>query len=203
MRRATAAGACKKGNTDYLTRRRQFLLPASPIFATVNYMLGTVMKQQNIFVLVITVFLLAGAAGCGMITPVGKIVPRGDRFEIGASKTYRVETNDLTASFETNRTGNTLRLEGSIRFADRIRNSFRTLEYFSMWIYFTGDTGEVLSAPRIWTSGRNQTMTDPQVQTQVEIPTGARALAFGYDGRAMESSKDMMISVDFRRLPLE
>ncbi len=161
------------------------------------------MKQQHIFVSVITVFLLAGAAGCGMLTPVGKSVPRADRFEIGASKTYRVETNDLTASFETNRAGNTLRLKGTIRFADRIRNSFRTLESFSMWIYFTGENGEVLSAPRIWTADRNRTMTDPQVQTQVEIPTGARALAFGYDGRAMEASEDIFISVDFRRLPLE
>ncbi len=106
----------------------------------------------------------------------------------GGTKGDYFETEDVTVDYEFTRTGDNLRLGGEISYSSALRNSFSSVPDFFIRVFFTDAQGTVLGYRGIMASGYGYTSDHMRFHELVVLPPGTAFMAFGYSGRAVDSS---------------
>jgi hypothetical protein len=146
-------------------------------------------KYIDIYRFLIVLLLIAYLAGCkaSLLSPVGETVAEDQRYPLAGSDRIEFITNDLTATFELDISDENVHLRGTVALADRLTYNFHTLEHFSFRVYFLGAEGKVLGVKRIISAPYRKAMQVFHCDIHPALPKGTIAMAFGYDGRAMDT----------------
>ena len=115
----------------------------------------------------------------------------------GGLKGDYFETEDVTIDYEYTRTGDSLRLGGEIGYSRALQNSFTSVPDFYIRVFFADAQGTVLAYRGIIASGYGYTSDRMRFHELVTLPPGTAFMAFGYSGRAIDSSVDNRVDKSF------
>jgi hypothetical protein len=122
------------------------------------------------------------------------------------------QTRDLTIDYEYQEAAKNLQVSGTIKLADYIPKGFSTLDYLRIYIHFLTPSGMVLETKNLQYFGYLRWLDylgKMSFSSQFDLPEGAMAFAFSYNGRASQGGGSPMgnnggsgqISWDFWKVP--
>jgi hypothetical protein len=148
-----------------------------PLFSACGRLLGCMLVTVLMF-------------GCQSLSfdPKGHTVPESRWIKPPTAGEYSgTWTNDdLTLNYRFVRNQSQLRISGSIRFADRITNSFHTIQYFHLDAIPVDAEGKVLDMIGLTSAAAINTIFDHSLDfnTILTLPSNTEAIVFSYRGRA-------------------
>ncbi len=111
------------------------------------------------------------------------------------------ETRDVLLKYQFKEAGGRVALSGEVRIADHLRNSFAVLEYFSLTLFFIDADGRVIDSQRFALGPSRKDVWEMSFKKSVDAPESAKAIAFGYSGKA--TSFNIWDFRSFSRTPFE
>ena len=146
------------------------------------------------------------------LTYEGQEVAEEDRIEIktGGPNEGAMRTNDLTFDYAYERNGDDFTLSGTISWANHLLYNFKTMEHFSLMLYFVDGSGKIIEEKNIVRSGHYVEIENLSFEKQFSLPAGAVAMVFGYSGKAVdggsassEGGRGEQIDWDFWKSPVQ
>ena len=122
------------------------------------------------------------------LTYEGHEVAKEDRIEIkeGGPNKGAMRTYDLILDYVYEQKKDGFTLSGKISWSRHIEYNFRTLEHFSLKVYFVDSFGKIIEGKDIVRSGHNVEIENLSFEKHLTLPAGAVAMVFSYSGRATE-----------------
>jgi len=118
------------------------------------------------------------------------------------------EGRDLWVSFDWVRSGNALKLSGTVGFFKPVADGFAALSRFTLRVHFLDTDGRVISTSGVATAAYRKPITPLTFERNLTVPPETNAMAFSYSGRAIEGggegspgSRDGGISWEFWQVP--
>jgi hypothetical protein len=140
------------------------------------------------------IFLSASLLACEsrFYTYRGAVADQEERVVIAAGGPHPGiwRTIDLTLSFQYTKEADRLDLAGEIELDESFRYNFITLEHFSMRVNFLDLDGRVLESVSVFNSGYRQRLETFYFNRRLDLPDGATAMTFSYNGRVRESGQN-------------
>lgn len=112
------------------------------------------------------------------------------------------ETRDLRVDYRFSRSGNQLRISGTLKLADSVRYNASRLVDFYMGLIFVGGQGRVLQMRGLATSGYPGLDEPMHFNASLAIPADAASMAFTYRGEAAESGEESGSVFSFWEYPI-
>jgi len=152
------------------------------------------LKKNRIHIGISLLCVLFAAAFQGACSVTGKTLKPDRLFELkqGESHQGKLETKDLTFTYQYNRKGDSMSLTGDIEFIHR------RVRQFKMEIHFVDAQGMVLNSVPVPISKGSLKGTNSSVQIDQQVPPDTRSIAFSYSGE-IRNIDDRSIS--FWRVP--
>ncbi|HQN18090.1 MAG TPA: hypothetical protein PKV86_03080 [Syntrophobacteraceae bacterium] len=155
------------------------------------------------------ILLMVLVFGCNSISvsPIGHTVPEVKWIALPQSGEYSgTWTNeDLSLPYKFLRNQSQLTISGSVRFADRITNSFKTIQYFHLDALPVDSQGKVLDMVALTTEGNVILEFNRSVafSKDLTLPPNTASIVFSYRGRAYGgNSADGGGTIDFWEYPV-
>jgi hypothetical protein len=152
--------------------------------------------------------VMAFMFGCQSLSfdPKGHTVPESKWIALPQAGEYSgTWTNDdLTLDYKLSRNQSQLRISGSIRFADRITNSFFIVQYFHLDAIPVDARGKVLDMIGLTTTSGMNIIFDHSLDfsSVLSLPPNTEAIVFSYRGKALEGDGGDGDIMDFWEYPL-
>ncbi len=147
------------------------------------------LRKRRVVQWIVVAFGAAVLMGCQTLgSPVGRTL--ADEAGIALQETGvrpgTWSTRDLTVTYDSKISGNTLDLAGRVFFAGPIRNNFTYLDYFQLAVIFADDSGRILEMHGLVSAARSGFDYPLAFQRTFVLPQGAGYFGFSYTGRAIE-----------------
>lgn len=110
------------------------------------------------------------------------------------------KNDDLSVSYQCQRTQNALRISGFVELGNGIANNFSTMEYFRLQLHLLDAYGKILDTRLLADSGHLVNIGKWHFKRNIPLPSDAEAIVFGYEGRAVVPGHDLT-TWDFRLTP--
>jgi len=142
--------------------------------------------------LFVCMLVMAFLSGCQSLSfsPKGHTVPESSWIALPQTGEYSgTWTNeDLSLAYNFVRNQSQLRISGTIKFADRITNSFLIVQYFHLDAVPVDAQGKVLDMIGLTSAAVVNTLFDRSLDftSVLTLPPDTAAIAFSYRGRAYE-----------------
>lgn len=122
----------------------------------------------------------------------GHISQNSSNFALTEAPNYQGqwETFDLSFSFQAQRQDNWLEISGSMVFGNYYQLNSSRINRIDFYLFFIDDQARVLETRRLYSRRNINPEVTRQFQARLAIPTAARAVSFGYDGRARGDGGD-------------
>ena len=149
--------------------------------------------------------LLSGCA-TSSITGIGHQLQPASQIPIvsGGQQSGVFTTDNLTMRYSYLRSGATqLQINGTVTFADSLRQNFGGLDYFDLGVIFADSSGKVLAQHDLSTGGSvnfTEGASSTTFKNTLQIPARTAMMAFRYNGQA---SGDRGDPTDFFGDPIE
>jgi hypothetical protein len=146
--------------------------------------------------------------GCQTLSfdPKGHTVPESNWIALPQAGEYSGswKNEDLTLDYKFVRNQSQLRISGSIRFADRITNSFPIIQYFHLDAIPVDARGKVLDMVGLTSAAQLNTLFDNSLgfNSILTLPSNTESIVFSYTGRAYEGDSGDGGIIDFWDYPL-
>lgn len=140
-------------------------------------------------VVCLSVWLLSGCAG-GVLTPnyAGKVIETNYQISIQAEQGSGVfVTDDVRIDYQYIKSGDTIKIQGFVRFADSMDMNFNYIDYFNLGALFADANGRILTSAALTSaSWVNLSLAGRQMQfaKEIAIPGDVVLMAFTYTGQA-------------------
>jgi len=157
------------------------------------------------FVLVACGALLSGCA-TSSITGIGHQLQPASQIPIvsGGQQSGVFNSDSLSMQYSYLRSGATqLQINGTVTFADSLRQNFGGLDYFDLGVIFADSSGKVLAQHDLSTGGSvnfTEGASSTTFKNPLQIPATTAMMAFRYNGQA---SGDRGDPTDFFSDPIE
>lgn len=135
--------------------------------------------------------LLGGCQG-SLFNVQGQKLEAADRIAVqgGGPRTGQYRSPDLTLDYEYIRSGDSLKISGTIRFSTSFQGNFITVNTFNLSLMLADSQGTILAQDGLATA-YNQGVADPVSFSKTSvIPASTASMAFQYSGSVAGSGKD-------------
>jgi len=164
----------------------------------------SIKTNKLIFYISLSLFFLIFLAACNasLFSYSNAIVGTENRIALleGKSSKGSWNTRDLSVNYNYNMDANIMQLSGQVEFDNHLQYNFTSLDHFFLWIYFIDEEGKIIGNKVIAVAGYRRRLKNISFDHNLQIPSNANGIAFGYDGRASESGEGET-TWDFSKVP--
>ena len=168
--------------------------------------------KKNIRCILITALVgcfLLGISSCqhSLLSYKGAVVKEEHRIPLveGGSRKGTWKTEDLQLDYEYSKKSDALEVTGVIEFDQHLAGNYNSLTDFTLQVFFTDSQGKILEEQILDTAFFKQDIEKMSIKKRLPLPQDAKAMVFGYRGRAEETTskgKTVFGGREFWKTPL-
>lgn len=128
--------------------------------------------------------VLAGCQNMSFYTGGGRVAEEERIALASGQNTGSWQARELSVKYRFNRNQSQMNIEGTIYFADLLRDNFTLLHDFHLAAILVDDQGKVLETQGLISSARDD-LTPLSFRTRFSLPSNAASMAFSYQGTAL------------------
>jgi hypothetical protein len=159
------------------------------------------MHGMKLLLAVAAVLFLAGCQNMSFYTGGGHVAEEERIALVSGEHNGSWQARDLSVKYRFSRNQSRMNIEGTIYFADLLRDNFTLLHDFHLAAILIDDQGKVLDTHGLISSARDD-LTPLFFKTRVELPPNTVSMAFSYQGTALGGDHDGGNSAYFWKYPI-
>ena len=153
--------------------------------------------------------VLLGISACqhSLLSYKGAVVKEENRILLMEGGPHKAvwKTEDLQLDYEYSKTSEALELAGVVAFDQHLVGNYNSLTDFTLQVFFTDSQGKILEEQILDTAFFKQDIEKMSIKKRLPLPQDAKAMVFGYRGRAEETTskgKTVFGGREFWKTPL-
>ena len=146
--------------------------------------------NKLIFYISLSLFFMLSSTACNasLFSYSGATVDMENRIALVEGKSHKGSwhTRDLSVNYNYKIAANIMQLSGQVDFDNYLQYNFTSLDHFYLWIYFLDEEGKIIGDKAIAVAGYRKRLKNISFDHNLQMPSNANGIAFGYNGTARE-----------------